>query len=220
MKIKAKPVTDFNGGCHKRFDYTNESNEKKSIKVFKNNCSLTNISFNELLGTIEYELELDENEHVISITKIESIAERKDNPRTPQPSQPATDNTESKDSMNEAIDYTDKCEVVAYKCAKQSVFLGKDYKNHAKSLPMMIRANGLGATLAFLKSKEKDEHLKKLYEHLGCYLKIKNAKLNMGEVADAILKCTSQETKELTKEALAFLGWLRRFTEGLIVDQK
>ena len=214
MKIKEKPITNFTPKLHKRFDYKTELGIAKSVKVFKADWEFTNIMFDDLDGQLEYELELDENEQVISISKIESITERQDNPAIPKPSQPTTDSTESRDSMNEAINYTDKCEVVAYNCAKQAIHLRKDYKNHAKSLPMMIRANGLGATLAFLKSKD-DTYYQKLYEQLGKYLQTKNTKLS-GEVADAILNCTSQETKELTKEALTFLGWLRRFAEGLI----
>ena len=233
MRINAKPITDFTGGFHKRFDYTNEAGEKKSVKVYKTSWNFEKkIPFDNLKDSLEYELEIDENENVISISEIGPIINLQDKRQTPQPDQSSNDSNSPNYSINETIDYTGQCEVIAYSCAKDAFTLGKDYKNHVKSLPMMIRANGLGATLAYLKSKEKDDqskekddqskekddHFKKVYEHLKGYLKEKNVKLKVDDnnIADAILNCTSVETRELTKDALTFLSWLRRFADGLI----
>ncbi len=57
-----------------------------------------------------------------------------------------------------------------------SAITNKEYKQWAKKVPMMIKTNGLGATLAFLKSKEKDKQGKLtekglLYQHISDWLK-------------------------------------------------
>lgn len=121
----------------------------------------------------------------------------------------------------EDLDNSKKLEIFAYACAENAKGIGAEYKGHAKSLPMMIRANGLGATLTYLKSKDKDKSFVRLYSDLGRYLQTKSTKLTTPlNVADDILDCDSHETKELTKEAVRFLSWLRRFSEGLIEDKK
>ncbi len=111
------------------------------------------------------------------------------------------------------------CAVSAYRCAMAAKGIGKEYKNHAKSLPMMIRTNGLGATLAFLESKD-DPHFSRLYQDITGYLKGIQAGLKDGEFSAKITECDSVEIRFFTKEVLAFLVWLRRFAEGLIHDVK
>ena len=111
------------------------------------------------------------------------------------------------------------CSVAAYRCAMAAKGIGKEYKNHAKSLPMMIRTNGLGATLAFLKSKD-DQHFSRLYQDIAGYLKDIQAGLKNGEFSTKITECDSAEIMFFTKEVLVFLVWLRRFADGLIQDVK
>jgi CRISPR-associated protein Cmr5 len=111
------------------------------------------------------------------------------------------------------------CSLAAYRCAMAAKGIGKEYKNHAKSLPMMIRINGLGATLAFLKSKD-DPHFNRLYQDIAGYLRDIQTGLKDGEFSAKIIECDSAEIIFLTKEVLAFLAWLRRFAEGLIQEVK
>lgn len=109
------------------------------------------------------------------------------------------------------------CAVVAYRCAMAAKGIGKEYKNHVKSLPMMIRTNGLGATLAFLESKD-ELHFNRLYQDITGYLRHIQVAIKDGECSEKIAECDSAEIMLLTKEALAFLVWLRRFAEGLIQE--
>lgn len=116
----------------------------------------------------------------------------------------------------------DKAKAVANEGGKKA----KEYKSYAKKLPMMIKTNGLGASLSFVlsKSKNKEGHLTtwgKLYEDLNSWLRTPHKKWLLGnnppaDLSEAVINLESQEYRALTVEVLAFLNWLRRFAEGLI----
>lgn len=205
MKIKGSPVTFFDGAPHHRFDYQNEAGESVSVKVYKKTWSFENISFDGLIGTSQYELEINENNEVVSIMEIDALAEVNH------------DDEKSTDSSSFGeIKCMSEGKVFAYMCAEKAKSLGKEYKNHVKSLPMMIRTNGLGGTLAFLESKE-EKTFSNLYCDITEYLKQKHISLNKtNNVLHQIAKSDSCEIMAFTKDVLIFLGWLRRFSEGLI----
>lgn len=103
----------------------------------------------------------------------------------------------------------------------------KEYKQYSKKLPMMIKVNGLAATFAFMFSKDNNKKEGKAYHALGNDLTrmfkqsqsvsfLVNDVSDFSELVPKILKVNSADYKLLTSEALTFLGWLRRFTEGLI----
>jgi CRISPR-associated protein Cmr5 len=124
------------------------------------------------------------------------------------------------------IDFRGKCELVAWQCAERVASAGKkDYTNAVKSLQMMIRTNGLGASLVFIgqhKKKRNLKHYRLLFDHLGGRLKALEPLLagdNKLLVENFRLKLDSSKTRALTLEALVFLGWLSRFSEGLTVKQ-
>jgi len=104
-----------------------------------------------------------------------------------------------------------------------------DYKSYVKKMPMYIKTNGLGATLAFYFSKSKGYNAYQLINRqiLEWFtLTFKNNKLflnfkagNAAELMDWILNLNSREYKFVTIEVLAFLNWLRRFTDGLIESE-
>ncbi len=109
----------------------------------------------------------------------------------------------------------------------------KAFRAHAKYIPMMIKTNGLGATLAFMKSKAKSEKEKEkrefsytiLYEKISHWLKSVDRNYLLGEHKDkdlieAVVSMNSQEYRALTIEVLAYFGWLRRFAEGLIEGEE
>jgi CRISPR-associated protein Cmr5 len=118
----------------------------------------------------------------------------------------------------------------AYECAKsaagQQGKKPKEYKSYAKKMPMMIKTNGLGATLAFALSKSKDKDGRNtswglIYNDVKSWLTHEQKKFLLGnyagdELADAVIKIESTEYRAVTIEVLAFLNWLRRFSEGLI----
>lgn len=113
----------------------------------------------------------------------------------------------------------------AYQCAEkgrdgENGAKPKEYKSYCKNIPMMIKANGLGATLAFMKSKGGGTY-KLIYEQVYQYLK-KYDKMNIfnkdtnEDLVKVIISQNSAEYRYLTVETLAFFNWLRRFAEGLI----
>lgn len=115
----------------------------------------------------------------------------------------------------------------AYDCAIEGrgIVKHKEYKQYVKKTLPMIKTNGLGATLAFIKSKsDPNEQAKgyayyKLNEHLKCWLN--QGSLISVNIDDDLVKAiisieTSAEYRAITIEVLAFLKWLRRFVEGLI----
>jgi CRISPR-associated protein Cmr5 len=117
------------------------------------------------------------------------------------------------------IFFTGKAPKVAYACAKKGSHLTekkKDYKNTVKSLPMMIRLNGLGATLVYLASHEKEPY-QLIYAHLAGRLTSIEDELT-GDTATKIRDMQSDKLRKLTLEAVTFLGWVKRFSSGLIPD--
>lgn len=100
----------------------------------------------------------------------------------------------------------------------------KDYKSYAKKIPMMIKTNGLGATLVFVKSKKKKAAYELLYKQLTewfeknqTYLMPEFRTTNKAEeLAQHIVQLDSFSYRAATVETLALFGWIRRFAEGLI----
>lgn len=104
----------------------------------------------------------------------------------------------------------------------------KKYKSYVKKIPMLIKSNGLGSTLAYIKSKIKSNEEGKIseegkvygliYEHITEWLKNDEKKLVRieGDLVKAVISWPSAEYRAVTNEVLAFLNWLRRFAEGLI----
>jgi CRISPR-associated protein Cmr5 len=118
-------------------------------------------------------------------------------------------------------------------------FKDDKYKSYVKSLPMMIKTNGLGATIAFVfskKAKEKEiERVKYqpgtqrnpknaydlIYAHINHWLHTEgniyllDDKAHL-ELSLSIIELNSGQYRAVTNEVLALFNWLRRFAEGLI----
>jgi CRISPR-associated protein Cmr5 len=102
---------------------------------------------------------------------------------------------------------------------KKDTSCAKEYKSYSKKIPMMIKTNGLGATVAFIFSKKEKESYKLLYKDIANWFKKTenlHFALNNGELVDEIIKLESAQYRAATNETLALFNWLRRFTEGLI----
>ena len=95
---------------------------------------------------------------------------------------------------------------------KDKPFAG-DYRTIALKVPSLILTNGLGQTLAFLRSKPDRPHFQMLYRHLVNWI---GRKVN--EDGDFLVwlvnDATSQQYRLATMEALALLQWLKRFAEA------
>jgi CRISPR-associated protein Cmr5 len=98
----------------------------------------------------------------------------------------------------------------------------KEYKSYVKKIPMMIKTNGLGATLAFIKSKPKKLAYKLIYEQLKEWFLKDAQKYLMPELKSdndlvaVVIALESTQYRAVTVEVMALFGWLRRFAEGLI----
>ena len=102
----------------------------------------------------------------------------------------------------------------------------KNYRSYIKNIPTMILSNGLGQTLAFIKSKsEKGNAYELIYEQLTEYMRSPyTTRMQMPEdkkeLIDWVISCDSEKYRYITQEILAFLNWLRRFAEGLIEEEE
>jgi CRISPR-associated protein Cmr5 len=102
----------------------------------------------------------------------------------------------------------------------------KNYRSYVKKIPTMILSNGLGQTLAFIKSKsEKGNAYKLIYEQLTEYMRSPyTTRMQMPEdkkeLVEWVISCDSEKYRYITQEILAFLNWLKRFAEGLIEEEE
>jgi len=83
--------------------------------------------------------------------------------------------------------------------------------------PAMIMTNGLGPTLAFLRSR-KEEAEDILYEHISAWLKSPDAPISWTSTKDDIMERIVEEDsivyRQATQEALMFVTWLKRFAQA------
>jgi CRISPR-associated protein Cmr5 len=107
-------------------------------------------------------------------------------------------------------------------CVKTSKFK-KEYRSVVMKLPSLILTNGLGQTLAFLKSKGKGDVSKseeKVYQDLQGWLTKPNTinwgKATQGELIERIMAIDSNKYRMVTMESLSFLNWLKRFADAVL----
>ncbi|MDI6861168.1 MAG: type III-B CRISPR module-associated protein Cmr5 [Caldisericia bacterium] len=120
----------------------------------------------------------------------------------------------------------------AYRCVKEVVDenssnkeLLKNYRAYSRKIPQMILSNGLGQTLAFVKSKAKNGNAYELlYSQMMDYLRSDStARIKMPdniELVEWVISLDSQNYRYVTEEILAFLNWVKRFAEGLIETEE
>jgi CRISPR-associated protein Cmr5 len=97
------------------------------------------------------------------------------------------------------------------------------YKAYVKKLPMLIKTNGLGATLAFVKAKSNKKGneakaYKEIYDQLTEWLKEDKKQIITlsNDLVETVIGQNSQIYRTVTIELLALISWLSRFAEGLI----
>jgi CRISPR-associated protein Cmr5 len=99
----------------------------------------------------------------------------------------------------------------------------KEYRSLVLKLPSLILTNGLGQTLAFLKSKGKGNESnaeEKVYQDLQGWLTnteiINWGTVKQSELIERIMAINSDKYRLITAETLAFLNWLKRFTDAVL----
>lgn len=95
----------------------------------------------------------------------------------------------------------------------------KEYNSWVKKVPVLILANGLGQTLAFLKSKN-DREKELLYAHLSSWLMAQMSwsaqSQQKTDLLERLIHESSATYRRVTIETLAFLNWLKRFADALL----
>jgi CRISPR-associated protein Cmr5 len=108
--------------------------------------------------------------------------------------------------------------VAAVKNRKEAK-LEKEYSGLARSAPTDILTNGLGQTLAFWRAKGKEDKKSahsQIFDHVSQWCK---PQLKIGETHVSLLDwvvntADTDGYRRATSEAMAFLGWLKRFAEA------
>lgn len=88
----------------------------------------------------------------------------------------------------------------------------KEYGTLARKLPALIQTNGLGQTLAFLRSKPDKSHFTQLYSQISGWV-VERMEAS-GDLLEWVIKNDSNRYRRATAEALALALWLRRFAEA------
>lgn len=111
---------------------------------------------------------------------------------------------------------------MAYDCVKyvidnQTEAVKKKYKSGAKKLPVLIKTNGLGQSLAFIKNR--DDGWKIIYRQITEWLQERQlVKTGDIDLVKEVIQMESNAYRQLTVECISFLNWLRRFVDGLMED--
>ena len=107
----------------------------------------------------------------------------------------------------------------AWKCierAKKENWAG-DYRTIVTKAPSLILTNGVGQTLAYLRSKSDRPHFNRLYEDLSAWLINRTGIKDGRDLLEWVVNvASSQEYRRATTEALAFLQWMKRFAEAYL----
>lgn len=114
--------------------------------------------------------------------------------------------------------------VCAQEACSKNKQIQKEYRSYARRIPQMILSNGLGQTLAFVFSKKKKGNAYYLvYEQINKYMSSPHVsviqKPNDKDLAEWVFSLNTHEYRYVEEEILAFLNWLRRFAEGLIIEE-
>lgn len=121
----------------------------------------------------------------------------------------------------------------AYDCVKkvkenEDKKVGSNYKSYSKRLMALIKTNGLAMTLAFMKSsknKSNGEAYNLLYRDIDNWLKSPDCPVNAlynkcqeKDMVERVVSFDSYYYRIITKEVMEFINWVRRFAEGMIID--
>ncbi|MEO0229376.1 MAG: type III-B CRISPR module-associated protein Cmr5 [candidate division WOR-3 bacterium] len=115
----------------------------------------------------------------------------------------------------------------AYKCVKEAIGkFGeksetlKEYRSYLRKIPSMVLNNGLGQTLAFIKSKSKggnayDIILKQLTNYFKSHSPAR-IRITQDDILLWAISLSSEDYRFVTEELLSLINWMKRFAEGMI----
>ncbi len=98
----------------------------------------------------------------------------------------------------------------------EAVTQSKDaYKSWSKKVPVLIKTNGLGQTLAFMKSRDKTE-TNLMLEKIKEWLVLKNEIQAEDDLLQKITEIDSATYRRWSREIISLFNWVRRFAEGYL----
>lgn len=115
----------------------------------------------------------------------------------------------------------------AYNCVKEAIGkFGeksetlKEYRSYLRKIPSMVLNNGLGQTLAFIKSKSKGGSayeiiLKQLTSYFKNYFQAR-VRIAQDDILPWVISLSSEDYRFVTEELLSLINWMKRFAEGMI----
>lgn len=128
---------------------------------------------------------------------------------TTKPNAPATNNVTSQQTLQQ------QRAAAAWKDTQAVPQSNHDsYKSLVRGFAAMILTDGLGAALAFLQAKGKQEH-KMLSQNLSAWvLKQMGAPAGQTDLLNWLLGQNSAAYRRAASESIAYLMWLKRFAEA------
>ncbi len=108
---------------------------------------------------------------------------------------------------------------VDYINAEEGDKFKKEYRSVVMKSPTMIITNGLGQTLAFLKSKGKNDDSKpeeKLYKDIESWLDKRVHWTARGGLMEKVIALPNDKFRYATTETLSFLSWMKRFADAVL----
>lgn len=108
--------------------------------------------------------------------------------------------------------------------AKSDEKLKNSYRDLARKTAANIQLSGLGQSLAFLRAKAGLEHKGEhwwLYQHISRWVmkQLQQPDRESDSLLEWIVTQDSNTYRRATTEALAYLGWLKRFAEALLPEK-
>ena len=112
-------------------------------------------------------------------------------------------------------------ETFAFHCAYRRIKRQKveNYSEQVNTLPMLIKHNGLGAALMYMRIQKTGNALSDIYEDISDWIRHDEKQLielgNDEELVEKIIEAGQEQYKDVTREVLAYLAFLKRFAKGL-----
>ena len=108
--------------------------------------------------------------------------------------------------------------------AKSDEKAKNSYRDLTRKTAANIQLSGLGQTLAFLRAKAGPEHTNEhwwLYQHVSSWVtkQLQQPDGDRDRLLEWIVTQDSNTYRRATTEALAYLGWLKRFAEALLPEK-
>lgn len=136
------------------------------------------------------------------------------------PSYLATNERFGADELNQCTEpESERREAYAYWHACKRVSEGVEkYSEQVNIIPLLIKNNGLGSALMYMRTQKNRGALSMIYNDICDWLKVDNKQLidlEGLELAEKIIEVPQHQYKDITKEVLAYLAFLKRFAKGL-----